>query len=115
MGWAPKSIAGTAHWQAGKIERHNQIIKDILTNVINHTQSSGFEWLEEIGMEAVHAKNSLVREDAWSPVASVLGREPRVFVKLIEKGNPASYHPDVGTRDSDAANWSTSFLLEGHC
>ena len=102
-GTLPLSIAGTAHWQAGKIERHNQIIKDIMRNVINHTQCVGLERMSEVALEAVHAKNSLVREHGWSPVALVFGREPRVFGELIEQGNPTCYHPDVGTSESDVA------------
>ena len=47
------SIAGTAHWQAGKIERHNQIIKDMLKQVINHTQAKGKQDMEEVAMETV--------------------------------------------------------------
>ena len=97
------AIAGTAHWQAGKVERHNQIIKDVLSNVMRHGQASGLESVKEASLEACFAKNSLVREHGWSPSALVFGREPRMFGELREQGNEASYHPDVGTRDSDVA------------
>lgn len=94
------SIAGTAHWQAGKIERHNQIIKDIIRNVANQTQAAGREQIEQVADEAIWAKNSLTREHGWSPVSLVFGREPRISGELVEDGNPCAYHPDVGTKDS---------------
>lgn len=97
------SIAGTAHWQAGKIERHNQMAKDILQNVINHTQAKGEEAMKELAIEVSYAKNSLVREHGWSPVTLVFGKEPRVFGELIGQGNPITYHPDVGTPGSEVA------------
>ena len=53
------SIAGTAHWQAGKVERHNQIIKEILRNVIKHVGAKGSEHVRKVAAEAVRAKNSL--------------------------------------------------------
>lgn len=97
------SIAGTAHWQAGKVERHNQIIKDILKQVINHTQVKGVEQIEEVALESIHAKNSLTREHGWSPATLVFGKEPRVFGELYEHGNPSAFHPDVGTKESQVA------------
>ena len=33
----------------------------------------------------------------------VFGKEPRVFGELHEHGNPASFHPEVGTPKSDVA------------
>ena len=98
------SIAGTAHWQAGKVERHNQIIKEILRNVIKHVGAKGSEHVRKVAAEAVRAKNSLVREHGWSPVALVFGREPRLSGELYEDGNPVAYHPNVGTQGSDVAD-----------
>ncbi len=98
------SIAGTAHWQAGKVERHNQMIKDILRNVIKHVGAKGTEHVIQVAVEASHAKNSLVREHGWSPVALVFGREPRLSGELYEDGNPVAYHPNVGTQGSDVAD-----------
>ena len=57
-----------------KVERHNQIIKEILRNVIKHVGAKGSEHVRKVAAEAVRAKNSLVREHGWSPVALVFGR-----------------------------------------
>ena len=97
------SIAGTAHWQAGKVERHNQIIKDMITTTIRHTQARGREQVRSLAREVSWAKNSLTREHGWSPVALVFGREPRVFGELVEQGNATGYHPQVGDSGSEVA------------
>ena len=82
------SIAGTAHWQAGKVERHNQIAKDMIQKNRNHTQTKGEQAMKEMAVKISHAKNSLVREHGWSPNTSVFGREPRVCGGLLQQGTP---------------------------
>ena len=97
------SIAGTAHWQAGKVERHNQTVKDMMHSVIRHGHVKGREDMRRMSREVTWAKNSLVREHGWSPVALVFGREPRVFGEMHHQGNPAAFHPSVGDQDSELA------------
>ncbi|CAE7707379.1 RE1 [Symbiodinium sp. CCMP2592] len=97
------AIAGTAHWQAGKVERHNQIVKDMIFNVVRQTNAFGREEMRRLTREVSWAKNSLTREHGWAPVALVFGREPRVFGELHQDGNPAGYHPSVGETGSDVA------------
>ncbi|CAE7631963.1 RE1 [Symbiodinium sp. CCMP2592] len=97
------SIAGTAHWQAGKVERHNQTVKDMLRTVIRHTHVRGREQIRVAGREVCWAKNTLVREHGWSPVALVFGKEPRVFGELHSQGEPNMFHPRVGDPDSEVA------------
>ena len=59
--------------------------------------------MRKLAREVAWAKNSLVREHGWSPVALVFGREPRVFGELHQGGNPVMYHPSVGDAGSDVA------------
>ena len=80
------SIAGTAHFQAGKIERHNQTIKDMMFATIRQTSPIGREDMRKLSREVAWAKNCLVREHGWAPVALVFGREPRVFGELYHEG-----------------------------
>ena len=103
MGSSLSSIAGTAHWQAGKVERHNQTIKDMLRTTIRHSGVKGRDGMRTASREVAWAKNSLVREHGWSPVTLVFGREPRIFGELYEAGNPAGFHPQVGDPKSDVA------------
>ena len=42
------SIAGTAHWQAGKVEGHNQIVKDMIFNVVRKTHATGREEMRRL-------------------------------------------------------------------
>ena len=102
-GTSLSAIAGTAHWQAGKVERHNSIIKDMLRKTIQCTQPKGREAMRVLSREAALAKNSLVREHGWSPVALVFGKEPRVFGELSSEGSPSIYHLEIGNPESDVA------------
>ena len=54
------SIAGTAHWQAGKVERHNQIVKDMIFNVVRQIHAVGRDEMRRLTREVSWAKNSLV-------------------------------------------------------
>ena len=97
------SIAGTAHWQGGKVERHNLTAKDMLRTVIRQTGAKGRESMRSVGREVAWAKNTLVREHGWSPVAWVFGREPRVYGELHAEGEPVAFHPRVGDSGSEVA------------
>ena len=97
------SIAGTAHWQAGKVERHNQTVKDMLRTVVRQTNPKGRESMRAVARETVWAKNTLVREHGWAPVALVFGKEPRVYGELHSQGEPHAFHPRVGDPDSEVA------------
>ena len=46
-------IAGTAHWQAGKIERHNQTIKTMMEHIIRHGNVQGLSDMKKVAREAV--------------------------------------------------------------
>lgn len=94
-------IAGTAHWQAGKIERHGQTMKRMMETAIRHGHARGEKQMQEVGLEAARSKNELVREHGWSPNMLVFGRDPRGFGEIIHNGNSCAYHPDAGTKGSD--------------
>ena len=96
-------IAGTAHWQAGKIERHNQTIKTMMEHIIRHGNVQGLSDMKKVAREAVQAKNELTREHGWSPNILVFGREPRAYGEFHREGNPHYYHPNVGTPGTDVA------------
>eukprot|EP00439_Symbiodinium_sp_Y106_P019445 s3274_g2.t1 len=59
--------------------------------------------MRTVGREVAWAKNSLVREHGWSPVALVFGKEPRVYGELHGEGEPIAYHPRVGDPGSEVA------------
>lgn len=96
-------IAGTAHWQAGKIERHNQTVKHMLETVIRHGNVNTIADCQKAARETCQAKNELVREHGWSPNILVFGREPRAFGEIHRLGNPEMYHPSAGVAGTDVA------------
>ncbi|CAE7567214.1 GIP, partial [Symbiodinium necroappetens] len=97
-------FVGREFWtKARKIERHNQTIKDMLFATIRQASPAGRDEMRKLSREVAWAKNSLVREHGWAPVALVFGREPRVFGEMYHAGNPTAYHPSVGDADSDVA------------
>ena len=95
------AIAGTAHWQAGKIERHNQTIKEMTVATIRQTSPIGREDMRKLAREVAWAKNSLVREHGWAPIA--LWKGTLGVGELHLQGNPTAYHPAVGDAGSDVA------------
>ena len=97
------SVAGQAHFEAGKIEKHNQILKSMMEGVVKHAHVTQAE-IEDAVKETCVAKNSLVREHGFSPVSLVFGREPRYPGEVHEDGAPASYHFSVAERESGIAH-----------
>lgn len=58
-------IAGQAHWQHGKVERHGAIIKEMMAKVLVHGDVVGTNQVIWAANEVTNCKNSLVRERAW--------------------------------------------------
>ena len=59
--------------------------------------------MKHVGREVGYAKNTLVREHGWSPVALVFGKKPRMYGELHSQGEATAYHPRVGDADSELA------------
>ena len=97
------SIAGQAHWQHGKIERHGAILKDMMSKTIIQAEVTGKRRLDWLCVEVSMAKNSLIREHGFSPSQLVFGRDPRCYGELVENGEPCSLHLSVGDRNSQIA------------
>ena len=97
------SIAGQAHWQHGKIERHGAIAKDMLKKVIIEGDIKTREHMYWAAIEVSNAKNALIREHGFSPSQLVFGRDPRNFGELEENGEPCAFHFSVGDRGSQVA------------
>lgn len=103
VGIAVSPIAGQAHWQHGKIERHNGIIKEMLQKVVAEGNVVGSDEMRWACLETVGAKNSLIREHGFSPNQLLFGRELRCFGELEENGEPCSFHFSEGDKRSVAA------------
>ena len=90
MGSPMFTIAACAHWQAGKVERHNQTAKDMFARVVKDTGVNGRKSMVQIVWEVCQSKNMLVREHGWSPNALVFGqgRGPECLENFKLMGNP---------------------------
>lgn len=89
-------VAGQAHWQHGKIDRHGSTLKDMILRVVKQTGVVGKDHMTWVGIEAAMAKNSLIREHCFSPAQLLFGKESRLFGELEENGQPCAFHFDVG-------------------
>ena len=96
-------IAGQAHWQHGKIERHGAILKDMLIKVCNERDVTDKEAMAWACTEVTNAKNALIREHGFSPSQLVFGRDPRCFGELEENGEVCAFHPQIGDKNSVVA------------
>ena len=96
-------IAGQAHWQHGKIERHGAIIKDMLGKVITEQDIKTPEELSWAANEVSMAKNTLIREHGFSPAQLLFGRKPKPFGEIEENGETCCYHFSVGEKGSQLA------------
>ena len=96
-------IAGQAHWQHGKIERHGQIVKEMMQKVIAQCQAKGILEMSWVAIEVSNAKNMLVREHGFSPNQLLFGKEPRNFGEIEENGEPCAFHFGVGERGTQVA------------
>ena len=83
-----RSIAGQAHFQAGKVERQNQIVKDMVAGTVKHA-----------GVRGEEMEDAVIREHGFAPVTLVFGREARCPGEVFEDGAPASFHFSVAERD----------------
>ena len=97
------SIAGQAHWQHGKIERHNGILKEMCKRVVNATQTTGPGEMSSLVRECTSAKNALIREHGFSPEQLVFGREMAKDGELVANGEVVSCHFTAGDRGSRIA------------
>lgn len=114
MGSLVTSIAGQAHWQNGKIERHGSVLKDMIQKTVTQSGANGVEEMELVGKECVVAKNSLVREHGFSPEQLVFGREVHKEGELWANGEPVSFRFDVGERGNRLARL-VKFRYEARC
>jgi hypothetical protein len=114
MGSLVTSIAGQAHWQNGKSERHGSIVKEMVRKTVVQSGAVGEDEMKEVGKECVVAKNSLVREHGFSPEQLVFGKEIHKEGELWANGEPVAYHFEVGERGSRLARL-VKFRYEARC
>ena len=96
-------IAGQAHWQHGKIERHGGVLKDMLRKVLIQNDCHDAEQVGWMANEVTMAKNMLAMKHGYFPSQLLFGREPRLYGEIEENGEPCGFHFGVGDRGTQLA------------
>ena len=80
--WGTLSRMSTEAWQKGRIERHGQVIKRMLTRFDNEKTIESPQEFDYILQACFQAKNSLMRHEGFSPEQIVLGKSSKLPASL---------------------------------
>ena len=73
-----QSITSAAPWQRGRIERHGETVKEMLSRIDNHTPIETDKDFDYALQQCFQAKNSMSVAKGYSPEPAVLGKASRV-------------------------------------
>ena len=88
-------IAGEAHWQIGKAERHQWTVKVIATRLADQFPPTSAEDLDRLVVSATSAKNRLLNRGGSHPVQFVGGRIPKLPSALLSEPDAVPAHEHV--------------------
>ena len=80
LGIKSRFIPTEAQWQNGMVERHGQVMGDIVSSVIKETRAVGIESLKEICLHSSMAKNRRPGKTGYSARAMVFGVDERLVL-----------------------------------
>lgn len=80
-------IAGQAHWQHGKIERHGAILKDMMSKVVKKPVQLGRNRWIGWRLSVLMLKTSWSGNTVFRLPSCFLGRNPRVLLNWLKMGN----------------------------
>ncbi|OLP81461.1 hypothetical protein AK812_SmicGene37993 [Symbiodinium microadriaticum] len=86
-----------AAWQRGRVERHGDIVKDMLARMDNHSPLTNDTSFDEALLQAFQAKNALVRHQGYSPEQIVLGKAVHVPGSLTSDEDLSSHAATEGS------------------
>ena len=78
-------------WQRGRVERHGDILKSMLTRVDNENPIADVGEFDHVLSMCCQAKNQLARHKGFSPEQIVLGKSTRVPASLTSDEEAASH------------------------
>ena len=73
-----QTFVTAAAWQRGRIERHGGVLKDILLRMDTQMPLANDALFDQALVQAIQAKNALVRFKGYSPEQIVLGKSLRI-------------------------------------
>ncbi|CAE7708982.1 GIP [Symbiodinium sp. CCMP2592] len=86
-----KTFVTAAAWQRGKLERHGDIIKDMLSRLDTHSPLANDDLFDQALLQAFQAKNALVRHQGYAPEQIVLGKSLRIPGSITSDDDLASH------------------------
>ncbi|CAE7339500.1 unnamed protein product, partial [Symbiodinium necroappetens] len=78
QGLNTKTYVTTAAWQRGRLERHGDILKDMLSRIDLESPIINDVTFDQVLQQAILAKNSLVRHSGFAPEQIVFGKSLRL-------------------------------------
>ena len=92
-----RMVPAEAHWQLGKIERHNCTFRMMLERVIDFNACWNAEQLDLAVLSVCNAKNAMVRRCGRSPFQAAFGRAPRLPAALLSDESQISTWANMET------------------
>ena len=81
----------TEAWQKGRIERHGQIIKNMLTRYDQERTIENHQEFDAVLLSCFQAKNALSRHQGFSPEQAVLGKSTPLPASLTSDDSTAAH------------------------
>ena len=94
MKWSRIHTSSLEHdvlWQRGRVERHGQVVKQMLTRIDNQKAIADTAEFDQVFLHCFQAKNALIRRNGYSPEQIVLGKSPRLPASLMSDDQAAAH------------------------
>ena len=89
-------LIATEAWQRGRVERHGQIIKRMLTRCDLENPIENLQDFDRTLLACFQAKNSLMRQKGFSPEQIVLGKARQIPASLSSDENAVAHDLALG-------------------
>ena len=89
--WGTTFFITAEAWQRGRVERHGQIIKRMLSRIDTEKPIANVEEFDMILLQCFQAKNSMIRRFGFSPEQIVLGKAPRLPASLCSDSSASTH------------------------
>ncbi|CAE7257045.1 RE1 [Symbiodinium sp. CCMP2592] len=91
QGMSARVFVSAAAWQRGRVERHGDIVKDMLARMDTQAPIINDDTFDQALLQVFQAKNALVRHQGYSPEQIVLGKSVRVPGSLTSDEDLSSH------------------------
>ena len=96
-----RTFVTAAAWQRGRIERHGDVVKDMLSRLDTQSPIVNDDMFDQALLQTFQAKNALMRHQGYAPEQIVLGKSLRVPGSLTSDEDLSS-HASVEGDDLEA-------------